>query len=144
MLFSQWSWCNRTLSYHVHLFSAFLYFTVFILLLCFCIIINFYPKRPKITKKKKKLISSPSTWENIFFFMGDGNLIKEKEPTQPYKNERSNSIACLKSAQQRSPAIEIPPPIPPLPVNYQRSDGEVEVCSKFAMEVNLFILNVNR
>jgi hypothetical protein len=55
-----------------------------------------------------------------------GNL-KEKEATPPYSSERSKSVSCLKSPQ-KSPTINekesIPPPIPPLPLNYQRSDGE--------------------
>lgn len=52
--------------------------------------------------------------------------MKEKEATPPYASERSKSVSCLKTPQRLSSIIdrEQPPPIPPLPLNYQRSDGE--------------------
>lgn len=52
--------------------------------------------------------------------------LKEKEATPPYSNERSKSVSCLKSPQKSLSIAdkELPPPIPPLPLNYQRSDGE--------------------
>ena len=55
--------------------------------------------------------------------MTNSNL-KEKEATPPYANERSKSVSSLKYALKSSFIIEKEqaPPIPPLPVNYQRSD----------------------
>jgi hypothetical protein len=46
---------------------------------------------------------------------------KQKEKTPPY--ERCRSENCLKNEQQNDDE-EIPPPIPPLPLNYQKSDDE--------------------
>lgn len=51
-------------------------------------------------------------------------LMKEKEATPPYVGERSKSVSCLKNQQNSLAEREEPPPIPPLPLNYQRSDGE--------------------
>lgn len=57
--------------------------------------------------------------------------LKDKEVTPPYTSERSKSASCLKTSQKLSFADkEMPPPIPPLPLNYQRSDGELETCKK--------------
>lgn len=50
--------------------------------------------------------------------------MKEKEATPPYAVERSKSVVCLKNQQNSLAEREEPPPIPPLPLNYQRSDGE--------------------
>ncbi|KAG5672580.1 hypothetical protein PVAND_002696 [Polypedilum vanderplanki] len=53
---------------------------------------------------------------------------KEKESTPPYSSEKSRSVASLKPQPKMMSTIAIedssPPPIPPLPTNYRRSDDE--------------------
>lgn len=64
--------------------------------------------------------------------------LKDKEGTPPYANERSKSVSCLKNSQ-KSPSIhdkDMPPPIPPLPLNYQRSDGNTEVIFKTIQDLS--------
>lgn len=62
--------------------------------------------------------------KNLYFL-----LSKNKQDKEENSFEKSKSEDCLKAKQNSSfnddePIEEItPPPIPPLPVNYQRSDG---------------------
>jgi hypothetical protein len=40
-------------------------------------------------------------------------------------------VTSLKSCQKSPTIAEVPPPIPPLPLNYQRSDGELRLIGGF-------------
>lgn len=72
------------------------------------------------------ILHCPSNFDDSQNDLSLGKL-KEKEATPPYSSEKSKSVSCLKSPQ-KSPTgneKELPPPIPPLPLNYQRSDGKL-------------------
>lgn len=69
---------------------------------------------------------------------------KEKDTTPPYTGERSKSVSSLKFPQKVSLNVEKEqaPPIPPLPLNYQRSDGKIFAISIEEIEkfINFFLI----
>lgn len=66
-------------------------------------------------------------WNKISPLQLANSQSKEKDATPPYTGERSKSVSSLKFPQKVSLIVEREqaPPIPPLPLNYQRSDGEL-------------------
>lgn len=81
-------------------------------------------------------------WKFQMIFLLHICEMKEKEATPPYSSERSKSVSCLKTPQRQLSIIdkEMPPPIPPLPLNYQRSDGEFDWWFAMVLKTNKIFL----
>lgn len=101
-------WFGMVFDSDLHLSSAFVCVFCLLRFFAFCIVHE--------TLTILKMIFST--------FIGIVGNLKEKEATPPYSSERSKSVSCLKSPKNAEK--EFPPPIPPLPLNYQRSDGKLK------------------